>query len=144
VYFSGVLGFSRDGQNFLSATKYTPCLSGLIYVQRLLFLEYALPLRVYSYLGVPRRSRLQQYERLDVVRLRYMITGSQSPLEEFQSLRDFRRVVAQADAPAFLLRWSDDGETVLYGDKFHLTMQKFRCLAEYFTVKAEKLCVELM
>ena len=23
-------------------------------------------------------------------------------------------------------------------------MQKFRCLAEYFTVKAEKLCVELM
>jgi hypothetical protein len=31
-----------------------------------------------------------------------------------------------------------------YGDKFHLTMQRFRCLAEYFTVTAEKLCVELM
>ncbi|OBT60212.1 hypothetical protein VE03_10258 [Pseudogymnoascus sp. 23342-1-I1] len=144
VYFSGVLGFSSDGQNFLSATKYTPCLSGLIYVQRLLFLEYALPLRAYPYLGVPRRSRLQQYERLDVIRLRYMITGSQSPLEEFQSLRGFRRVVARADVPAFLLRWSDDGETVFYGDKFHLTMQKFRCLAEYFTVTAEKLSVELM
>ncbi|OBT60035.1 hypothetical protein VE03_10305 [Pseudogymnoascus sp. 23342-1-I1] len=92
----------------LSATKYTPCLSGLIYVQRLLFLEYALPLRAYPYLGATD-----------------MITGSQSPLEEFQSLRDFGRVVARADAPAFLLRWSDDGETVFYGDKFHLTLKRF-------------------
>jgi hypothetical protein len=32
VYFSSVLGFSSDGQNFLSVTKYAPCLSGLIYV----------------------------------------------------------------------------------------------------------------
>ncbi|KAL5318142.1 hypothetical protein ACEPPN_013200 [Leptodophora sp. 'Broadleaf-Isolate-01'] len=87
VYFSGVLGFSPDAQDFLPAKKYTPCLSGLIYVQRLLFLEYALPLRAYPYLGIPRRSRLQQYEGFDGVRLRYMVTGSQSPLEEFQSLR---------------------------------------------------------
>jgi hypothetical protein len=144
VYFSGVLGFSSDSQDFLPAKKYTPCLSGLIYIQRLLFLEYALPLRAYPHLRIPRRSRLQQYEGFDSVRLRYMITGSQSPLEEFQSLRDFGRVIARTDAPAFLLRWSDDGETVSYGDKFHLTMQDFRGLAEYFTVHAEELCEELM
>jgi hypothetical protein len=144
VYFSGVLGFSSDAQDFLPAKKYTPCLSGLIYIQRLLFLEYALPLRAYPHLRIPRRSRLQQYERFDGVRLRYMVTGSQSPLEEFQSLRDFGRVIARTDAPAFLLRWSDDGETVSYGDKFHLTMQDFCGLAEYFTVQAEELCEELM
>ncbi|KAH8598381.1 hypothetical protein B0O99DRAFT_659955 [Bisporella sp. PMI_857] len=84
VYFSGILGFSVDGQSFLPAKKYTPHLSAFIYIQRLLFLEHALPLRPYPHLGIPRRSL--------------------SPLEEFQSLRDFGRVIACTDPPFFLLR----------------------------------------
>jgi hypothetical protein len=44
VYFSGILGFSSDFQHFMLARQFCPSLSGLIYVQRLLFLEYALPL----------------------------------------------------------------------------------------------------
>ena len=101
VYLSGILGFSAE--NFLPAKNYTPHLSGLIYVQRVHFLEHALPFRTYPYLGIPRRPRLRQFERLDVIRRRYMTTGSQSPLEEFQSLRDFGRVIALTDPPSFLL-----------------------------------------
>ncbi|KAH8750132.1 hypothetical protein F5882DRAFT_488086, partial [Hyaloscypha sp. PMI_1271] len=86
----GILGFSPDARSFLPAKKYTPHLSALIYTQRLLFLEHALPLQPYPHLGIPRRSL--------------------SPLEEFQSLRDFGRVIARTDPPSFLLRWSDDGE----------------------------------
>lgn len=56
VYFSGILGFSLDARSFLPAKKYTPHLSALSYIQRLLFLEYALPLRPYPHLGIPRRS----------------------------------------------------------------------------------------
>jgi hypothetical protein len=59
VYFSGILGFSPDSRSLLPAKKYTPHLSAIIYIQRLLFLEYALPLRPYPYLGIPRRSRFQ-------------------------------------------------------------------------------------
>jgi hypothetical protein len=73
-----------------------------------------------------------------------MITGSPSPLEEFQSLRDFGRVIARTDPPSYLLRWSDDGETVSYGDDFSLTMESFRGLAEHFLLKAEELCDDLM
>ncbi|KAH9204432.1 hypothetical protein DL95DRAFT_496407 [Leptodontidium sp. 2 PMI_412] len=73
-----------------------------------------------------------------------MITGSPSPLEEFQSLRDFGRVIARTDPPSFLLRWSDDGETVSYGDDFSLNMESFRGLAEHFLAKAEELCDGLM
>ena len=104
VYFSGILGLSPDARSFLSAKKYTPHLSALIYIQRLLFLEYALPLRPYPHLGIPRRSRLQQHQHFDATRQRYMITGSPTPLEEFQSLRDFGRVIARTDPPSFLLR----------------------------------------
>jgi hypothetical protein len=48
VYYSGVLGFSSDARDFLPAKRYTPYLSRLIYIRRLLFLEYALPLRPYA------------------------------------------------------------------------------------------------
>jgi hypothetical protein len=34
VFFSGILGFSSDAENFLPAKSYTLYLSGLIYVQR--------------------------------------------------------------------------------------------------------------
>lgn len=68
VYYSGILGFSSDGANFLLAKRYTPLLSRLVYIQRLLFLEHALPYRAYPFLGIPRRTRLQQHEQLDEVR----------------------------------------------------------------------------
>jgi hypothetical protein len=144
VFFSGILGFTSDAENFLPAKSYTPYLSGLIYIERLLFLEYALPFRAYPHLGIPRRPRRRQYERLDAIRQRYMVTGSESPLEEFQSLRDFGRVVARSDPPSFLLHWSDDGKTVFMGDDFSLTMESYRRLAEYFISRAEELCAELL
>ncbi|KAM5520397.1 hypothetical protein FOXYSP1_18821 [Fusarium oxysporum f. sp. phaseoli] len=46
VYFSGILGFSLSSGSsaFLPARSYISNLSGLIYILRLVFLEYALPL----------------------------------------------------------------------------------------------------
>ncbi|SCO92584.1 uncharacterized protein FRV6_16712 [Fusarium oxysporum] len=71
VYFSGILAFSEVTNSFLSARAYTPYLSGLIYIQRLLFLERALPLQP-----------------------RYMVMGSQSSFEEFVSLRAYGQSVS--------------------------------------------------
>jgi hypothetical protein len=144
VYFSGILGFSPDAQSFLPAKRFTPCLSGLIYIQRLLFLEYSLPYRAYPHIGIARRSRLHQHQHFETIRLRYMTTGAPSALEELQSLRDFGRVMSRTDAPSFLLRWSDDGQVVSYGDNFSLTIEKYRCLAKYFLTKADELCNTVM
>ncbi|KFY67854.1 hypothetical protein V496_01372 [Pseudogymnoascus sp. VKM F-4515 (FW-2607)] len=144
LVFYGVLGLSADARGFLPAKKFTPHLSALIYIQRLLFLEYALPFRPYPHLGIPQRARFRQHQHFDAIREKYMITGSPTPLDEFQSLRDFGRVIARTDPPSFLLRWSDDGETVSYGDDFNLTMEIFRGLAEPSLTKAEGLRDDLM
>jgi hypothetical protein len=79
IYFSSVLGFSADVKTFRPAKQFTPYLSGLIYVQRLLFLEYALPFRAYKHLGIARRPRRGHLTRLDEIRLRYMTAGSLHP-----------------------------------------------------------------
>ncbi|KAH7184444.1 hypothetical protein DER44DRAFT_682102 [Fusarium oxysporum] len=57
VYYSGVLGFSADLTGFLPARSYTSNLAALIYIQRLLFLEYAVPMQDYPRLGISRRPR---------------------------------------------------------------------------------------
>src|ERR1700735_5599220 len=85
---------SQRMQGHFGPKQVTPYLSGLIYVQRLLFLEYALPFRAYKHLGIARRPRRGHLERLDEIRLRYMTAGSLTPLDEFQSLRDFGRVIS--------------------------------------------------
>ncbi|KAI3571870.1 hypothetical protein IWW34DRAFT_795520 [Fusarium oxysporum f. sp. albedinis] len=83
VYFSGILAFSEATNSFLNARAFTPYLSGLIYIQRLLFLERALPLRPYDFLRIERRPRFKQLRRLKQVHRRYMVMGSQSSFEEF-------------------------------------------------------------
>lgn len=104
IYFSGILGFTAHGKGYRPAKQYTPIISGLIYIQRLLFLEYALPLRAYSSIGIPQRPQFRQQEQLELIRKKYIIAGSQSPFDELHSLRNFGRVIARTDPPSFLLR----------------------------------------
>ncbi|KAI3570711.1 hypothetical protein IWW34DRAFT_839012 [Fusarium oxysporum f. sp. albedinis] len=110
IYFSGILGFSSspDGNAFLPARSYTSNLSGLVYILRLIFLEYALPLQAYPILALKRRPRVGQLERLQSIRTKYMVMESQSPMEELLSLRNYGQVMSQTDTPPHLLRWSSE------------------------------------
>lgn len=143
VFYSGVLALQGAGETFRTAKSFTPILSQLVYVQRLLFLEYALPYRAYPHIGLEQRPRYGQLEQLNVVRLKYMVEGAMHPLAEFQSVRDFGRVIRRTDAPSFLFRWSDDGQTISHGTK-QVTMDSFRRFSEVFVDEAEDLCRELM
>ncbi|KAH6977640.1 hypothetical protein EDB80DRAFT_826222 [Ilyonectria destructans] len=62
VYFSGILAFSITSQQILPARVYTSHLSALIYMQRLLFLEQALPLQSYPTLGIKHHPRTRQLD----------------------------------------------------------------------------------
>lgn len=144
VYFSGILGFSPDCNSYLLTKSYTPHLAGLICVQRLLFLEYALPAREYPLLAIPQRPRRDQIAKFQAVRQRYAVLGAQSPFEELVSLMAYGRATAASDPPSFLLRWSDDGQSVAYNDRLTITMAQYRALVDVVLDEAERLCDELM
>ncbi|EXL66159.1 hypothetical protein FOPG_17649 [Fusarium oxysporum f. sp. conglutinans race 2 54008] len=146
IYFSGILGFSSspDGSAFLPARSYTSNLSGLVYILRLIFLEYALPLQAYPTLALKRRPRVGQLERLQSIRTKYMVMESQSPMEELLSLRNYGQVMSRTDTPPHLLRWSDDGQVVSLGDKISISMSQFRRLPDHFITEAVRLCDEMM
>ncbi|KAH6874261.1 recQ helicase-like protein [Thelonectria olida] len=133
VYFSGILGFSDTANQFLPARVYTSYLSGLIYIQRLLFLEQALPFRAYPSLGIDRRPHIRQLARLKHIREHYMVVGAQSAFKEFLSLRSYRRIIAH-----------NDGQIVGWGGEAQLSMGQFRLLPEHLIEQASRLCGELM
>jgi hypothetical protein len=143
VYYSGALGCSEDGLTFRRATDFTGRLSGLIYVLRLLLLEYALPFRTYSYVGLDCRPRHSHLERLNEVRLEYMTYGCLTPLGEFQSLRSYGRKIAQTETPVFLVRWSDDGQRLYYHDT-SFAMSEFSSFGHHLVKQGENLCKILM
>jgi hypothetical protein len=144
VFASGVLGFAPASRTFLPARSYTSFLSGLIYIQRLLLLELALPLQDYKIMDVKRRPRRNLLRRLNHVRNEYMVNGAQSPFEEMVSLRSYGRVIARTDSPAVVMRWSEDGQVLSQGVDLELSMGSFRQLPEYFIDRAEQLCNDLM
>ncbi len=143
VYYSGVLGCTEDGSTFRRPKDYTSFLSALIYVQRLLLLEFALPYRAYTYVDLPRRSRRGHLERLNEVRLQCMVFGCLTPLGEFLSLRALGRKLARSDTPSFLVRWSDDGRTLFYDDT-SMSMEDFGKFGHSLVRHAEALCTTLM
>ncbi|PVH71650.1 hypothetical protein DL98DRAFT_613859 [Cadophora sp. DSE1049] len=143
VYYSGVLGCTEDGLTFRRPKDYTPQLSVLIYIQRLLLLEFALSYKAYTYVCLPCRSRYGQLERLNEVRLETMVFGCLTPLGEFISLRSRRRKLARADPPSFLARWSDDGQTFYYNDT-SISMVNFRTFGHSLVDRAKALCRSLM
>ena len=143
VYFSGVLELSDDGLTYRRAKHFTMRLSGLIYVLRLPFLEYAVPYREHTHLGIDRRPRHNHLERLNVIRHRFMLHSCPISLREFQSLRDCGRIMARTDPPSFLLHWSDDGNMLHYDDA-SITMDEFRAFSDHLIQLGEKQCRGLM
>ena len=76
MYYSGVLALQGAEETFWTAKLFTPILSQLIYIQRLLVLEYALPYKAYPHIHLEQRPRYGQLERLNAVRLKYMVEGA--------------------------------------------------------------------
>ncbi|KAK3898244.1 hypothetical protein C8A05DRAFT_47376 [Staphylotrichum tortipilum] len=121
-------GMSTDGSTFERPSRYTPKLSALIYYARLILLETTLPRRSHDHIQIPTRPRQGQLERLNKVRAKAFCLGSQAPVGELLSLRNYGRKLARADGPAFHVRWSDDGQ-VLSWDNGSLSISQFRALS---------------
>jgi hypothetical protein len=129
VYFSGVLGIHPYELAYRTAYDYTPYLSALLWVGRLVVLEYALPLQAYTTLDVPfpaRSSYIDQGRRLCVeIRPIYLQRGSFSPIGYLIERLQHGRAIAKREGPRTNISWSFDGQTLdLSGTR--ITMQEFR------------------
>jgi hypothetical protein len=112
VHFSGVLGIHPHELAFRTAYDYTPYLSALIWIGRLVILEYALPLREYGTLKVPwpaRATYQDQGRRLCAeIRPKYLQRGSFSPMGYLIERLQHGRAIARREGARTNISWSVD------------------------------------
>jgi hypothetical protein len=63
IHFSGVLGIHPCELAYRTGYDYTPYLAALMWVGRLVILEYALPLRAYTTLDIPWPARASDVDQ---------------------------------------------------------------------------------
>jgi hypothetical protein len=97
-YFSGVLAIYPTEVCFCKPSDYTPFISALLWVGRLILLEYALPLTPYNHLKVPwpkRTAYADQAQRLrEHIRPRYLQSRSLAPAGYFIERLQHGRAIA--------------------------------------------------
>jgi hypothetical protein len=133
VHFTSVLGIHRHSLAYKSAYSYTSTLSALIWVGRLLFLEYALPLSPYETLVYPWPARVDyvdQIQRLEQIRSKYLLRGGFHPFGELIELRAYGKWVVKKEGVRANLAWAADGQSFAIND------QTFRLLDFTYMYKA--------
>lgn len=147
VHFSGVLGVHPNELAFRSAYDYTPYLSAMIWVGRLVVLEYALPLRPYQSLEIPwpeRAAYANQAERFcGQIRPKFLQRGSVSPIGYLIERLQHGRAIAKREGPRTNISWSPDGQ-VLEIEGGHISLQQFRQTIGHLTGNLEQTARVLM
>ncbi|KAJ9655923.1 hypothetical protein H2201_008696 [Coniosporium apollinis] len=147
VHFSGVLGIHSRALAFRRAYDYTPYLSALLWVGRLVILEYALPVKPYSQLRIPwpnRASYPDQVKRLrDHIRPKYLQRGSVSPIGYLVERLQHGRAIARREGPRTNISWSLDGQTLGIADS-KITMHQFRRTIHYAIARTQQQAEDLL
>ncbi|KAH8648120.1 hypothetical protein BGZ61DRAFT_469785, partial [Ilyonectria robusta] len=144
IYFTAVMGVHRSSLAYRDAYNSTPDLAALIWVGRLFFLEYSLPLYSYdtlAYVWPARRTYPSQPERLEAIRVKYMLRGCHSPLSELVELKAFGKSIIRQEGPRGNLTWALDGRSFTIGDNKVVRLSKF--CATYQAAIAQEPMVDL-
>jgi hypothetical protein len=140
VHFSGVLGIHPRELMYRSAYDYTPYLSALIWIGRLVILEYGLPLRSYTCLPMvwpDRTAYSDQARRIrDEIRPQYLQRGSVAPIGYLIERLQHGRAIAKREGPKTNISWSLDGQLLEIGNN-QIRMSEFRATVHSSIARAQ-------
>ena len=145
VCFAGVLGIQREGLTYRPAHLYTTYAAGLVWVGRLLMLEYALPRQAYRTLSWPSCAACpNQLQRLQLIRRKYLCKGGLHAMAHILELLYQGRTIAKREGRRANLSWSPDGQVLQIDGAGTFSMVQFRTMAWLTIQDCQKLLRELM
>ena len=136
VYYSGILGFNKEGGTWRQPEHYTNILAGILWCMRVLVLEYALPTGSRDRLAQDEITPLQRFK---LVRDEFLVEETECPFATLHTLMNYGFIVGKDAIGNTGVNWSADGE-VLYirGNEIRMTDWK-RFLHELMLKAEEKL-----
>ncbi|OAQ57815.2 DEAD/DEAH box helicase domain-containing protein [Pochonia chlamydosporia 170] len=128
IHFTAGMGVHRSSLAFRDAYNSTPMLAAVIWIGRLMFLEYSLPLYNYNTLVCTWPSRdayPSQPARLETIRAKYMLRGCYSPLSELIELKAMGRSIVKREGVPGNLTWAPDGHSFTIGNAKVVRLSEF-------------------
>ncbi|KFY28399.1 hypothetical protein V491_00488, partial [Pseudogymnoascus sp. VKM F-3775] len=145
VYFAGVLSIQRDSLAYRIAYLYTTRAASLVWVGRLLMLEYALPQQAYHTLGRPSCAAYpDQLRRLQRIRRKYLCRGGPHAMAHILELLYKGRTIAKREGRRANFSWSPDRQVLYMDDIGAFSMAQFRTMVWVTIQDCQKLLRELM
>jgi len=126
LHFTAAMGINRKVGKFHRAGRYTPILAALLWIGRLLLLEYSLPKRSYLSLRWPDRATYENHSwRLEEVRRLHLVQGTPSPLAHIVGMLAYGKEAAKAEDKFGLIIWDLTKETFRIND-ISCTIDRFK------------------
>lgn len=126
LYFTAILGIDHKNGGFRRAGNYTTMIAGLLWMSRLLVLEYALLKRNYTMLRWPNREAYQDhFWRMEELRRLHLVKGCMSLASHMMGLLAYGKQAAKAEERGGWIAWDETQETI-YIDKIILTIDGFK------------------
>jgi len=142
MHFADVMGISNRTGRFNEAYNYTSYIAGLMWVIRLLMMEYALPSRAYITLNWPSHEVYENKgERLKQFHRDHLVHGSFSPMHRLISILAFGKETIKAVGRPSLLMWDSDYQGVKVKE-VHLRLDAFKQFVQDGIKSTERLFQE--
>ncbi|KAH7231095.1 hypothetical protein BKA59DRAFT_497663 [Fusarium tricinctum] len=128
IHYTAVLGIQGPSLTFHPAHSSSPKLSALMWIGRLLFLEYAVPISGYNtlHLAWPCRTAYpSQPDRISSIRCKYLLRGCYTPFGELIELKAFAKSIVKREGIPGNLTWAPDGRSFTIGDNKKVLLSEF-------------------
>jgi hypothetical protein len=113
MHFLAVLGVDTHTRAFRSSFFYTPILAGVLYINRLIMLEVAVPAEAWPMLKS--RDEIQSVpERIQQIRSKHLCEGSFSPTASILSQLAMGKSFNKLHKSAPNIHWSEDEQTIFF------------------------------
>ena len=147
VHFAAVLGVHQSSLAYRNAYDYATDLAALLWICRLLFLEYSLPRLSYDtlvYRWPCRAEYLKHRERLEAIRTKYMLRGCYSPLAKLIELEAFGKSIVRREGARATLTWAPGGGSFTIGNHKVIQLSEFCTTRRAAITQVQELVTELM
>ena len=115
MYFLAVMGVDSAAECLRHSFVYTPYLAGVLWVNRLLMLEYALPLRAWLLSRVVVCDDVASVRaRLEAVRAKRLCEGSFSPTSFILGQLAYGKMLNRTYTAQSNIHWSEDFQTLFF------------------------------
>ena len=129
MHYLAVRGVDEQAKAFRAAFFYTPILAAVLWINRLIMLEVAVPLEAWPALGLVSKAQVESVEkRVKELRRKHLCEGSYSPTASILSQLAKGKHSNKLHQSQPNIHWSEDEQTIYYiGEPVELGKIKSMC-----------------